>query len=467
MNSVEVKNIILAKKMANRLAQLNLKPTEYKWAVFVLDKLLGKMQRTPGGDGIVEMPSTYIRKAFKASGQNVLRTLVNANIVESPKSWSTGTYDENPFARKYRISLDLCDFDHQAEVHHGAAPDQKEQEHLYYMEANLRALEIDLTKALINAHRLADAITLNKYDVGDEIEGETLEIYDAESNLAPWYATRENAFAYAEKHGKKLIRKQRIYGAKPVCHVVDHVVNYVADVRNVSRMAWTRQVLNLEKGVVYAIRSHTNQRVDSNVTNLPTALLEHCSVNSGESLVSIDLTNSQYAVMASMFKNGKFADVRSAFFQQFTLTEESQHYLQHCENGTVYEYFMEKLGIPAQDRNHAKGVKLGATYSSHKATTPAKLAFKKVAPQIVEIWDAFKKEYGDNQLAILNQICEAEIFIDGCSAELDKKGIWHLTKHDSVLCAESDALLVWAIVKNHLEHNGVVGQLKEPLPAHI
>ena len=36
---------MLAKKMANRLAQLNLKPTEYKWAVFVLDKLLGKMQR--------------------------------------------------------------------------------------------------------------------------------------------------------------------------------------------------------------------------------------------------------------------------------------------------------------------------------------------------------------------------------------------------------------------------------------
>ena len=453
--------------MANRLGQLNLKPTDYKWAVFVLDRLLNKMQRTPGGDGIVEMPSTYLRKAFKQGGQNALRTLVNADIVESPKSWSTGTYDDNKYARKYRISLALCKFDQEAEVKEGAAPDLKEQQHLYYMEDNLRSLEIDASKALALAHRLADGITLDKYDVGPEIEGETLEIYDASTNQAPWFATRENAFAYAERVSKKLLRKKRKYGAKPVCHVVSDVVAYVAEVRNVSRMAWTLQVLNLKKGIVHAIRNTKNMRVDSNVTNLPTAILEHCTVNCGENLVSIDLTNSQYAVMAAMFKQGKFTDARTEFFKQFTLTPESARYVQHCEDGSVYEYFMEKLGIPSQDRAQAKGVKLGATYSSHKANTPAKLAFKAVAPQIVEIWDGFKKQYGDNELAILNQICEAEIFIDGCSAELAAKGIWHLTKHDSVICAECDALLVWAIVKNHLEHHGVVGHLKEPMPAHV
>ena len=74
--------------------------------------------------------------------------------------------------------------------------------------------------------------------------------------------------------------------------------------------------------------------------------------------------------------------------------------------------------------------------------------------------DTVKGKFGDNSVAILLQLMESNIFIDKIKSELDRRGFDTAMKHDSVLCPVSQLPGVEATIREILDRELGVYQLK-------
>lgn len=191
-------------------------------------------------------------------------------------------------------------------------------------------------------------------------------------------------------------------------------------------------VKELERKRFRSSRNETNKRLDTNLTNMSSYLVE--SIMKDNRLVEIDLCNSQMAISTLVM------DID---------TDDYRKYKELSLQCSTYEYIQEHFKLSS--RSEAKSLVFNIFFSSHKSKGKGVDKMKELFPSVVSWIKEYQKKEGDNQFAILLQRKESEIFIDNLYERLNIKGIFVLTKHDSFIVRKEDEGLVRSIVQEYFD----------------
>ena len=196
-------------------------------------------------------------------------------------------------------------------------------------------------------------------------------------------------------------------------------------------------IAKLKKKMFYANRNITNNRLDHNLTSLNKDTMK--IIKGDNDLIEIDMKNCQFAIHAYWMKQ-----------EGICVHEDVQRYYEMCSNGTLYDELAEKLNIA---RDEAKQVMMKLAFSSEKYYTPYKKLFKEHFPNVVAHIDGFKKEKKNSILfSIELQQLESEIFVDNLYPNIKERGLFCLTKHDSLFVKRADEEQVVEIIRAYFKY---------------
>jgi len=227
-------------------------------------------------------------------------------------------------------------------------------------------------------------------------------------------------------------------------------------------------------------RNDTNNRLDSNLTNMSSYLLKF--IKQIEGYKQEDLSNSQpllvNPILDSCFNISFFnksmddsllyvsrtikqnllkdldkstKEILLQMSLKSSVTLELSLFKNVTSNGTFYEYLETEinkaLGKKIITRNHAKMIWMLVAYSKNSSYKQLKELFKLVFPNIYEVIHLLK-EHNDYQLfSVTLQQIESYLFIDVICKELVENGITPLTKHDSCIVKPEEIAKTKEIIK--------------------
>jgi hypothetical protein len=198
-----------------------------------------------------------------------------------------------------------------------------------------------------------------------------------------------------------------------------------------------------------ATRNTTNYRLDTNLTNLPSVYTDWiCKKND---LIQIDLANSQLCFLSKMLEDTPGLNGVDNF----------------CNisyNGEIYDYVQNQLGL--ETRDDAKLLMITILFSSNY-NSKGKKEFKSLFPEVHQWLHAYKKEHGYRNISITLQKMESKLFIDKIYVTLKKRGVFCLTKHDSLIIRSRDANKVLQTIKTQFKSFGLKGKLKVTKPDEV
>ena len=293
---------------------------------------------------------------------------------------------------------------------------------------------------------------------------------------------------------------------------------------------------------IYCKRNETNQRLDTNLTNLKSEFIKYLQLD-GERLVSIDLANSQFTILSRLIEVGQLyaQSLDNKYFgkhqvnDNFNVSEpfaaakcpsgrslvfygslpgdpplssyqqvrevlsiinvnhfsrkagkksdvtdykptDLELFKKSTKQGTFYEDFQQILKDQGQDYTRAeiKRMMFLLLFSARGYNPPEKRLLAKHFPSLVLFANEFKrlmsgfyegdglepnqaKDKGNAALAVTLQRIESRIFVDNILARLLSSGYRVFSKHDSILCKESDQAAVTAIVRAELDRELGIG----------
>lgn len=167
-----------------------------------------------------------------------------------------------------------------------------------------------------------------------------------------------------------------------------------------------------------------------------------------ETLVNIDIRNSQpflFNILLNDHYSGKKkpADV--------------ELYIKLTSTGKFYEYVMEALNVPLEERDLFKKIFFGKVFfctEYYASRTEEGQYFQNAFPNVCKLVN-FYKSIEKNYLPLEMQKAEANIILQKVVLKLAAKRIWCSTIHDSVVVREKDVEQVTAIMLKAFqdEHN--------------
>jgi len=151
-----------------------------------------------------------------------------------------------------------------------------------------------------------------------------------------------------------------------------------------------------------------------------------------------------------------------------SLTADYKRFRKLVKTGQLYEYiqkvYWSETGVEIT-RAEAKKIMFTVAFSSYRYCPIGKQVLQKYLPSIVAVIDGFKKsrvkelassEYrevrdtakdrGNASFAIMLQQVESVVFVDKILAECHLRRLKVLSKHDSIICRQSDKRLVTGII---------------------
>ena len=198
-----------------------------------------------------------------------------------------------------------------------------------------------------------------------------------------------------------------------------------------------------------ATRNTTNNRLDTNLTNLPSVYTDWiCNRNN---LIQIDLANSQLCFLSKMLEDTPGLNGVDNF----------------CNisyRGEIYDYVQHQLGL--ETRDDAKLLMITILFSSNY-NSKGKKEFKSLFPEVHQWLHAYKKEHGYKNISVTLQKMESKLFIDKIYVTLKKRGVFCLTKHDSLIIRSRDAKKVLSTIKTQFKSFGLKGKLKVTKPDEV
>lgn len=206
-----------------------------------------------------------------------------------------------------------------------------------------------------------------------------------------------------------------------------------------------RSIIDIHNNKVRAHRNSTNNRLDTNLTNMSSWLIKHLRLD-GERLVNIDLSNSQFRILAMLLEKN---DQYDTLYDRFVTL---------AKNGTLYSFIASELQL--KDDREAKRIMFEIFFSKRQNNTTEKTKIRNLFPGVVNMIDEFKKDNGDKTFAVMLQTVESELFINRILKKLLDKEYRVLSKHDSILCKISDLQPVMEIVKQELDKSFGADQYK-------
>lgn len=299
----------------------------------------------------------------------------------------------------------------------------------------LDSLEVDYEKLIDEIKNKIKNTTMSSFKFKNKIKEEKFEVTFLTSGRKKWI-TKKKANSIAKFNYESLIKDGKNYyiGGK------EQFLEYKK--RNML-YSYMDSIERLKEGDLYAKRNATNGRLDTNFTNMPSFLLKE--IMNQNNLVSIDLANSQFAILAyKMEKEG----YDSTDFRRF---KESAY------NGKLYNEATELLGY--DDRDETKTGFFESIFSKSSTKTVRKEKLFKLYPTVMEYIDKVKTEGNYKDLSIGLQREESNIFIDQLYPLLKQEMKIVLTKHDSFIVKEDQVEKALIIINNHFKRINFKGKM--------
>jgi len=490
-------------------------------------------------DSPIEISKAHYSNQVGSHYLRDLQVLRNADIVLSDDKYTPPKTDQRTGeklaqgqCKRYQLNRDLVFSDPELVTYNETAKKLFDSSPIVRETVNLLA-RLTLTIDARNLKRVVTELVTRQYildrcKINDQIPGGA---YQVKGTKHPISLARILEIAKRNRQDAILYR-DRVYLAGAEQWVNDRV--------DQTRLIYLDALVKLknirQRPNIYSKRNDTNQRLDTNLTNLKSEFIQYLRLD-GERLVSIDLCNSQFTILARLIEVGQLyaQSLDNKYFgkenvkDNFNISETCEaakcpsdrglvfyegkqgepplssyqhiietislinvnHFSQKTgkktdiidykptdlelfkkstKNGTFYEDFQQILKDQGQDYTRAeiKRMMFLLLFSARGYNPPEKRLLAKYFPNLVLFADEFKrlmsgfyegdgKEYhiakdkGNAALAVTLQRIESEIFIDCILTRLLKSGYRVFTKHDSVLCKESDVAAVTAIVREELD----------------
>ena len=424
----------------------------------------------------VDFPYNYIKKVFNSRYREWLKPCIDAGIIETKKYPSidmetgeltfvefklpkirNGKVTENGQSKSYRIKPELLlDVDNIVEVSF------MEKWFLFpeYIKLNQKnyptnLITDDILSLKIDEDRLTDLtyeMIIDFYErersngnlfINEEITENSFEVEDRTDIYSKKYRTNKTkSLLFAKTYGYALIQyKNRFYIDKLKWFVnqkqIDMGKNYMCSIKKLAAKN------------IYAWRNERNNRLDTNITSISKSLLK--VILEDNDLVEIDLCNSQYAILAFIMENDS----------NFIPTTDANAFIEEAGKGSLYDYIKNALSLEGRDGDCVKIKLMGVWFSTHKNRATFRKQLKGLFPSVIKYIDDFKKEKckidnenGHKEFAVLLQKEESRIFIDNIYVQLKEKGLFAITKHDSVIVRRSEMEEARSIIETYCDSIG-------------
>ena len=436
--------VTLPPQLIEDFEKLEFSKSERNHALKFIDNLMKRSYREFGMiDCFVETPSNYFRKVFTTRYLSWLNKLLNAKIINSNNSYSNSI--SNIYSKSYSINTKYTTTPIMLLLF-----DEKPLKSIPYTFKINKETEDEK----INFEKVVEDLTVIKADrkilmslASVEIEKVKIEDFKRNENVSrdsfnvtfgndkKYWMSKEKAIEKSIELNKTLIQDETKF------YIVDEY-EFILRKKTAMLQSYQDAINKLVTKKFYGKRNSTNNRLDTNLTNMAKVLTnEVCLENN---LVQFDLCNSQFSILSNLLED----KLKTNDFEAFK---------NHSYNGTLYEYIMEKLSL--ESRYEAKKMMFELMFSKEDYRSPLKAKLKTIFPSVVQTVDEYKKENGYNKFSIMLQQRESEIFIDGLWKELKKKKMFCTPKHDCLIVKEKDAERVEKIIKDYFTKIGFKGKI--------
>lgn len=414
----------------------------------------------------VELPYVYLKKIYTSKFPLVINQLIDKGIVVRQdyynpdksicKKYSLAYkyFSKNPILQKNSSSLSV-DSSSTCSVSNSniLVTERVEWAHLLYMsplssknlvntgvsdctKSLIKKLKFDTKKLREEAEKIANEIDNLPFKIDDEITDTHFEVSRLMGNrLTSFWVTLEKALGIAQHEGISLIKDGGSFFLMNLQVYTAMKKDWVEDYNE-------ECICKLEQGIITASRNETNNRLDSNFTNMDSRLLQIILEDNG--LIQIDLANSQFAILANLLP-------------ETLLNKDTELFKEKAKEGKFYEFIRSKLKISS--RKEAKQSTFEMLFSSHRNRSPRIDKVTQALPELMDFIKEYKIQNGSNQFAIWLQKYESNIFIDGILNSLHKKRIFALSKHDSIICKSKELDKVLPVIEKVFSKNKFEGKL--------
>jgi hypothetical protein len=348
-------------------------------------------------NSILEMGSSYDVKRGKGKGYRFNQQLISGDYVAlcSPKykidnnkealCGPNGNFGE--FSLGKGLSNNSLQVLNQLNVYHICGPKLET-----YIQQGLQKIEFD---DKVNDYINNYTLTIKDILVNDDIKDEYVEIiFDDEK-----YRYRlKTALKQSEEQGLALIQyKKKCY--------IDDVDRFLDRKSKDLRLIFKKNIFDINNNIFRVSRNETNFRLDYNLTNMKSNLLDYIKVD-GEKLVELDIANSQFSILSYIVD-----ELDSEFIE---LSQEGKLYDDKIEKKRMFKIAFDKVKKEYDD-------------------------VRSIFPKTMNFIDNYKKENGYDMFSNLLQRVESKIIIDYVLDRLIDEEYFIFPIHDAFRVKESQS----------------------------
>lgn len=233
-------------------------------------------------------------------------------------------------------------------------------------------------------------LNLDDIKVNDDIEEEFINL-KLENDR--WRVSIQKAIELSKEQGKDLILYNKT-------GYIENLDEFIDRKERELKLIFKKSVFEVENNIFRINRNDTNRRLDYNLTNMKSKLLDFLEID-GERLIELDIANAQFAILSY-------------------ITEDlDKHFIEKSQAGTLYNGNKEKWFRIAFDKIKKEQDE-----------------FRNEYPKTMKFIDEYKSKWGYKSFSNLLQNVESLVMIDGLLPNIIEK--WDVFPiHDAIRVKES------------------------------
>jgi hypothetical protein len=249
---------------------------------------------------------------------------------------------------------------------------------------------------------------LNREDikVNNEID---LDYIDLKLENDIWRVSLEKAFELSKEADKDLILyKEKAY--------IENEDDFTMRKERELKLIFNKNVFEVENNIFRISRNETNRRLDYNLTNMKSDLLDYLEID-GETLIELDIANAQFVILSYLVK-----DLDNDFIMK---SKSGKLY-----NNNKKDWFRVAFDKVKKEQDN----------------------IREIYPETMKFIDSYKNKWGYKSFSNLLQNVESMIMIDGLLPKLLNYDVFPI--HDAIRVKQSEVEEVKVIIEEYFKEIG-------------
>lgn len=424
---------VLPSQVIEDVKKLDLSSIKTNQAYLMIHRIVFKASNYRGGlFEPVEMSANYFRKAIGSHYLVVLNKLVNSGIIDRDDSYSVDKGKCKTYSVGTKYVDNITSMETVSLTEKVEKEDNLQDIYAEWFKDDVKSLDIDFSRLREITVSKTDSLTIEDFTTNNDIDENSMEItlkMGGKSRVSYW--TKDKALTFAEENNLTLVKhKSRFYLQKEE--------DFLKERKASIKFSYLQSISLMEKGYWKATRNSTNNRLDTNFTNLCKELLE--IIIEDNNLVEVDLRNSQLAILGHLL------------YTEGIDTTDAKKFQELASNGGIYEYMQNELGLGC--RKDAKLLMFEILFSHQNNSSTGIEKFRSHFPTVYEYVYNFKEKEGYKNFSVALQQMESDMFINELLPEIKKMGIVCISKHDALIVREEDKDKVTEVMQEYFNSIG-------------